>query len=173
MFKPTTLLAIFGLARLQEEEVIRRSHGHNIRNYPTLQNTNQIPILPAPPPILRLPPPPNKATQNYQNNFTRFPNTNKNPAIPIRRISSTQIQERREKGLCYYCDEKFQLSHRCNKPRLFLLEGMGIEEVGEEEENEGSLAIVQTEDGKEGEKEKWELLGISLHAIGGHGLLEL
>ncbi|XP_047249318.1 uncharacterized protein LOC107878788 isoform X1 [Capsicum annuum] len=33
------------------------------------------------------------------------------------------MQQRREKGLCYYCDEKYVANHRCpNLPRILLLE---------------------------------------------------
>ena len=42
--------------------------------------------------------------------------------IPFRRITSQEARERCEKGLCYYCDEKFSPSHRCQKPQLFMIE---------------------------------------------------
>lgn len=41
------------------------------------------------------------------------------------------MQERRERGLCYHCDEKYQPRHKCSKPRLYVLEGI---EWGEKEE---------------------------------------
>lgn len=40
------------------------------------------------------------------------------------------MQERREKGLCYLCDEKYQAEHRWNKPKLYLL-GVEFEEEKE------------------------------------------
>jgi hypothetical protein len=30
-------------------------------------------------------------------------------------------REQREKGLCYYCDEKFVPGHRCQRPQLFMI----------------------------------------------------
>ena len=33
------------------------------------------------------------------------------------------MKERRDKGLCYYCDEKFQLGHRCKTQTLYMLAG--------------------------------------------------
>jgi len=45
----------------------------------------------------------------------------------MRRISPTQMQERRENGL-YFCDERYQSEHRCNMLKLYLLEGMELEE---------------------------------------------
>lgn len=47
------------------------------------------------------------------------------------------MQEKRDKGLCYNCDEKYHIGHKCNRPKLFLLEGVEIE--GEHEEVEEEL----------------------------------
>lgn len=33
-----------------------------------------------------------------------------------RRISNQEARDRREKGLCYYCDDKFVPGHRCARP---------------------------------------------------------
>nr|XP_016462819.1 PREDICTED: uncharacterized protein LOC107785918 [Nicotiana tabacum]XP_016462821.1 PREDICTED: uncharacterized protein LOC107785918 [Nicotiana tabacum]XP_016462822.1 PREDICTED: uncharacterized protein LOC107785918 [Nicotiana tabacum]XP_016462823.1 PREDICTED: uncharacterized protein LOC107785918 [Nicotiana tabacum]XP_016462824.1 PREDICTED: uncharacterized protein LOC107785918 [Nicotiana tabacum] len=42
--------------------------------------------------------------------------------LPLKRLTPTEIQGRREKGLCYYCDEKYSASHKCkNLPQLLLL----------------------------------------------------
>lgn len=78
------------------------------------------------------------------------------------------MHERRKRGLCYYCDEKFHPGHRCNRPKIFLLEGMR-EGEGEErdEESEGALAVIQLDENKGEEEEVGELLGISLHALEG------
>nr|KYP45909.1 hypothetical protein KK1_032523 [Cajanus cajan] len=43
------------------------------------------------------------------------------PTIPIKRLTSQQMQERRDAGLCYNCDEKFFPGHKCATPRFFLL----------------------------------------------------
>ena len=44
--------------------------------------------------------------------------------IPIKRISLAQMEERKKKGLCYSCDEKWGLGHKCKSAKLFLLEGI-------------------------------------------------
>ncbi|CAB4265105.1 unnamed protein product [Prunus armeniaca] len=41
--------------------------------------------------------------------------------MPIKRLSAAELKERRDKGLCYNCDEKFSPGHHCKK--LFLIEG--------------------------------------------------
>ena len=32
------------------------------------------------------------------------------------------MEERRKLGLCYNCDEKWQMGHKCTSAKLFLLE---------------------------------------------------
>ena len=34
------------------------------------------------------------------------------------------MEERRKKGLCFNCDEKFRPGHHCKSAKLFLLEGL-------------------------------------------------
>ena len=39
----------------------------------------------------------------------------------VRRISTQEAGELCDKGLCYYCDEKFALGHGCERPQLFMI----------------------------------------------------
>ncbi|RVW92477.1 hypothetical protein CK203_042670 [Vitis vinifera] len=71
----------------------------------------------------------------------------------IRRLSPTEMKERRDKGRCFNCDEKFALGHRCKK--LFLIEGCWPEE----DSGDGIGDIEEKEDNDE--------LEISLHAMAG------
>ncbi|KAK9225706.1 hypothetical protein WN943_010750 [Citrus x changshan-huyou] len=43
--------------------------------------------------------------------------------LPIKRSSQAEMQERQEKKLCYYCDEKYEPGCKCKKRQIFLLEG--------------------------------------------------
>jgi hypothetical protein len=49
------------------------------------------------------------------------------------------MEERRKNGLCYNCDSKWQYGHKCQTPKLFLIDavevGEGSQEVSEEEED--------------------------------------
>ncbi|XP_020587083.1 uncharacterized protein LOC110029232 [Phalaenopsis equestris] len=76
----------------------------------------------------------------------------RNPTI--KRLSSTELQERRMHELCFNCDEKFSPSHRCKK--LFLIEGIfpSIDEPLEETTKE--------------EEAEEKILEISFHAISGN-----
>ncbi|XP_041001674.1 uncharacterized protein LOC121247377 [Juglans microcarpa x Juglans regia] len=162
IFKPTTLSAAFGLARLQEEEVGRKQYPYqtpHIQNNPHPNTHKPAPLkLPGPNPVPRLPAPP--------------PNSQPNPIPPtrypfsIKRLSPSQMQEMRDKGLCYNCDEKYQIGHRCSRPKLYLLEGLelGVEDYEEEEREEtchqGDMGVVSI-------AQQAELLVISLYAIVG------
>lgn len=60
----------------------------------------------------------------------------------MKHIIHNQMQEMRYKGLCYYCDEEHQPRHKCNLPKIYLLEGMEVEPE-EEEGEEGFATIIQ------------------------------
>ncbi|OIT08498.1 hypothetical protein A4A49_14467 [Nicotiana attenuata] len=54
------------------------------------------------------------------------------PKIPFKRLSTTELQSRREKGLCYNCDEKYTPNHKCKAlPQLLLLENSSDFELPE------------------------------------------
>ena len=52
--------------------------------------------------------------------------------IPIKRLTESELQSRKEKGLCFKCDEKFSPGHRCKKELRVLL----VHEDKEEEDNQ-------------------------------------
>lgn len=76
------------------------------------------------------------------------------------------MEERRSKGLYYYCDEKYHVGHRCSRPKLFLLDGLEGGDV-ETEGEEWSLSVIQTEESLVENSELGELLEIFLHALAG------
>ncbi|KAL0423984.1 UNVERIFIED_CONTAM: hypothetical protein Sradi_0933200 [Sesamum radiatum] len=43
------------------------------------------------------------------------------PPVTTRRLSPTELQERRTKGVCFNCDEKFGPGHRCKAKQFMLL----------------------------------------------------
>lgn len=52
--------------------------------------------------------------------------------MTIKKLSPSEIQERRAKGLCYNCDKKYVIGHKCQ--RLFLIHSYEEEIVTLEDE---------------------------------------
>ncbi|KAK2971290.1 hypothetical protein RJ640_001316 [Escallonia rubra] len=77
-------------------------------------------------------------------------------SLPVKRLTPAELSERRAKGLCFNCNEKFGPGHRCKK--LFLIEGCWSEDEEEkDDEKEGEL---ETNEGE-------EVPEISIHAMCG------
>ena len=72
---------------------------------------------------------PNKPENNQKANHTPLLQTpptrpmNPNQRNPnIKRISPAEMQLRREKGLCYWCDEPFSITHKCPNRQVMMLQ---------------------------------------------------
>ena len=85
----------------------------------------------------------------------RYSQGSNNPPVNFRRITNQEARERREKGLCYYCDEKFVLGHRFARPQLFMIEDSPHTDIEDLEINQPDLEPSEV------------LLEISFHAITG------
>ncbi|XP_035843990.1 uncharacterized protein LOC118490448 [Helianthus annuus] len=112
MKKPRSLIDAMGLSRMAEEKLgLARKQAQPTRFSTTsyagrLPSTDSAGILgPGPTNTLALPSP-----------------------TPTRRISNTEAKARREKGLCYYCDEKYSPGHRCTKPQFFMIHDVAEDE---------------------------------------------
>lgn len=47
------------------------------------------------------------------------------PSVPaIKKLTPNEARERREKGLCYHCDERYTPNHRCKTQKLLWVEGL-------------------------------------------------
>ncbi|KAH9699581.1 hypothetical protein KPL71_024420 [Citrus sinensis] len=107
--QPRTLADAIGVARLVEERNLLQRKART--SYP-FQTTSVMPrTMPNTTASVLGPPPAQKKNQNSNNT-----------PISFRRITNQEARERREKGLCYYCDEKFVPGHRCERPQLFMIE---------------------------------------------------
>ncbi|MCH91062.1 transposon Ty3-G gag-pol polyprotein [Trifolium medium] len=97
---PTSLNQASGLARLQEEKIndLHRSGRNRPNNSGVPPKPSTIPVVSSGAPLL-----PTPATK------PRF-----------RQLSAAEMDERREKGFCFNCDERFSRNHRC-KARFLLL----------------------------------------------------
>lgn len=63
----------------------------------------------------------------------------------IKKISPQEMAKRREKGLCYNCDEIYSRGHKCQRPQLYLMVGDEADEpeieVSLEEETEVDVSV--------------------------------
>lgn len=64
----------------------------------------------------------------------RNANTNHKTTGEIRRLTERELQQKRERGLCFRCDEKWSVNHRCRRRELSVLltmEGDGWDDSDE------------------------------------------
>ena len=93
------------------------------------------------PPILPIPthyPPSNFTPKPVNTTSSHTPTINNPPKTNIQKLSQSQIQAKREKGLCFYCDEKYTFGHKCKASVHVLIvpdseETLDDEELGKED----------------------------------------
>jgi hypothetical protein len=84
--------------------------------------------------------------------------------VLVKKISHAQMEERRKKWLCYNCDFKWHVGHKCPNPRVFAIRSVEIWE----EENTGQLLETVNQETDLMEFTYNDVnLKISLHAIMG------
>ncbi|XP_058766610.1 uncharacterized protein LOC131640216 [Vicia villosa] len=105
---PRTISQAIGLAKLIESK-IQDTKPKIFKPYSNSSNRN---LLFNKPTITHTPP----STPAASSNSTYQPSK-----LPIRKLSSAQLQERRAQGLCFNCDEKFVVGHKCSTSRFLLL----------------------------------------------------
>ncbi|XP_061373831.1 uncharacterized protein LOC133316132 [Gastrolobium bilobum] len=101
MHLPTSLEQAIDLAKIVEDKLNDKSPSRTYYNKTQISST-QPGLLPTPAKPLAIGAGPPKS------------------ALPMRKLSQAEMLEKREKGLCFYCDEKFNRSHVC-KGKLFIL----------------------------------------------------
>lgn len=99
ILKPPNLHEAMGMAKLIEDKCNA--------SRPVFLPSRQ--PLPRPPPAPTLPP---AATHRA----SHAPSS-----LPIKRLTSTEMAARRERGLCFNCDAKFTPGHRCQTPQFLCL----------------------------------------------------
>lgn len=83
---------------------------------------------------------PKHNSQNPRNTNTSHLNSNRNFNYDnARRLTDREFQDRKSKGLCYRCDEKWKLGHVCKNRELSVLivgDSEGDDEQGEEDDED-------------------------------------
>ena len=168
MFGPRSLQQAYALARLQESYLTATRSNRNYYNKPpsqppstttTTQSTNsKPPLLPTPSTPSRLNPY-NIAATASKPPFNVVPNHK--PFQPrTRRLTDEEINEKRAKNLCFWCDEKFVPGHQCRKKQLHMIV---VQDFPEMEENTEVAVDSFSGDGEN----TTHVPNISLHAMGG------
>jgi len=106
VMQPHSLVQAISFARLHEEKMLdRRRPAAKGVSYPSYGPLSRVlpPVVSKPVESLLLPSP------------AKPPPT----TIPFKRLSPIELAIRREKGLCFNCDEKYSHGHKCT-PSLFL-----------------------------------------------------
>lgn len=85
---------------------------------------------------------------------------------PIKRLSATEMAARRDKGLCFHCDEVYTLGHRCKNKHIYIMILEEEESCQSIEEPEPEMAMIIQEAGEE-KLQIREDCGVSIHAITG------
>ncbi|CAJ2656401.1 unnamed protein product [Trifolium pratense] len=109
---PPSLVKAVSLAKVYEEKyadamntqkatINNHSTNKPFINKPEIATRNTAPILNTPP-------------TRPMSQFQKNPN--------IKRMSPAERQVRRDKGLCYWCDEKFSFTHKCPNRQMLLLQ---------------------------------------------------
>ncbi|XP_026410722.1 uncharacterized protein LOC113305945 [Papaver somniferum] len=134
MFSPTTLDKAIYLARMQE--VL-------LQNTAKKAKTTKFPPLFIPQghkSILSSPQPKSPSPRGSTSTTTNLP--------PIKRLTYADMRARREKGLCYNCDEVYSKGHKCIKQQLFMLVGDDEGTSTSEDESPTNSPLIQevTED---------------------------
>jgi hypothetical protein len=75
------------------------------------------------------------ATRRTNPNIYRENNAPSSKTPQPTRLTPQQLEERKEKGLCFNCDNKYSKGHKCGEKKLFYID---CEEEEEEEEQEPS-----------------------------------
>ena len=129
MQNPRTLSAAFGLAKIQEEYLSTCKKVYRPFFESSRSNWQEQPIEKS-----------NSKSESKER-------------VPIQEITSTQMEERRKKGHCYCCDEKWQPKHKCKGLKLFMIEE--VQEVNEVE-------VVEVDDNAEFQLDQ---VDITLYAL--------
>ncbi|KAH7692048.1 Retrotransposon gag domain-containing protein [Dioscorea alata] len=94
LFRPANLQEAISLARIQEAAI-----DNAIRRGKSATKMGSTPLLPTSKKVEY-----NSTDKNIQNYRNVGPK-------PFRKLSSGELEEKKKKGLCYYCDEKYTAGH--------------------------------------------------------------
>ncbi|GKD15258.1 reverse transcriptase, partial [Tanacetum coccineum] len=123
MFKPTKLTDVYCLAKMQEQTIaVSKSRHAPLLSTPktSIVNTNV-----------------NRNGSNWGKTGTPAQNSTNVLNTPFKRLTQQELEEKKAKHLCFYCDQKYMPGHKCSG-QVFSLEVMGIDV-----EEDGDLMLTE------------------------------
>ncbi|XP_019240631.1 PREDICTED: uncharacterized protein LOC109220626 [Nicotiana attenuata] len=104
--RPTTYEDVVHLAHIHEQRILAEKGPPR----PAFANRT--------PPLL---PNPHTVPNNISSTSVGPSNSPPQTRATLKRLSHAELQSRRERGLCYYCEEKYTAGHKCKSPPQLLL----------------------------------------------------
>ncbi|XP_063938080.1 uncharacterized protein LOC135147942 [Daucus carota subsp. sativus] len=89
----------------------------------------------------------------------------KPPTEGFKKLSLAELTEKRQKGLCYHCDQKYEPGHDCRKKKLFVL--IGDEEVAAVQNEEELTITWEGCNTEQPQEDECAAAKVSLHAMNG------
>lgn len=117
LLKPVGLGEIMEIAQRIEErnDLLRREGAETKFSRPQFHSTQRAEFSPT---MVRTVP----VVERPQRNPAMLEKTaTQRRDFPFRKLSDSGLQEKRDKGLCFRCDEKFTFGHRCKKELRIML----------------------------------------------------
>ncbi|XP_058746621.1 uncharacterized protein LOC131619549 [Vicia villosa] len=111
--KPTNISQAIGLAKLIESKLKDSKPKFHKPFANTYHKPSASPANPIPKPSII---PSSQIPNPFKAQTSSAPSK-----LPIKRLSQAQLQERRAQGLCFNCDEKFFIGHKCSTRRFLIL----------------------------------------------------
>ncbi|XP_035541674.1 uncharacterized protein LOC118344675 [Juglans regia] len=126
MFNPVSLSAVYALSKIQEEYLASSKKSSKVwvdKISPMVGGSYS------------------RGPYSGEGNNTKW----QKPWGGTRKVSSIQMDEKRKKGLCCHCDEKWNPQHTCKNPRIYLMQV--DEELSEAEKEPVVVEITEDEIG--------------------------
>lgn len=178
MFKPSILVEVYELARLQDLADNGQQRRYNYRTEGTKSNTYEVKPVERFKSnsssefkgIDRYKAPVSSATQasqlgNVHKSESVITNVRKIPNYPSV-VTPQLMTERRSKGLCVYCGDKYSPSHDCPRKKKYQLTLIG-ESNSDEERGMSEEPLKSDDNGNDSDDTTDLYVAISLHALKG------
>ncbi|XP_026378571.1 uncharacterized protein LOC113273010 [Papaver somniferum] len=165
MFYPKSLSTAFSLARMEEQKC-HSAASKNVRpKSSSFTDTKSFSTTTFPPKPISTSYTTSRSTPTTPKSYSPTPLKPASTTPIIKRLTQEQMRLRREKGICYNCDEFYSLGHKCKgRQQLFMLQTESSDTHNTEVEDEVFEEVVESSVDSDME--------ISLHAPLGYQFYE-